>query len=609
MIFMKHKSPILAALIVFAASIVLNVSGAFAQLSDNFPEGSLWHAQGDSRIYVIANGHKRHIPNEAVFSSYGWQMSQVQEADPDILFSIPDVRVIKTADSSSVYDIMSDKRLLIKSAEDFESEGFTWDEVSVVNRAELESYPLETESATQYEPSTTSAPATAATSAEPLILQKIDEAKTLLANADPVYAQSKKVAAARTLAKGSSGADVEAVQTKLRQLGFFPKNTEANGNFGPATEKAVKLYQKARKISALGSVGPQTIAALAKDGLVLGKSGAISHWRETVPVNREVLLAAWNEGAGDMQPVSVTLESHKVKVGKKYQTVYKVITHTPGFTVHYKSGTGVNTQYAVTSPAGYTVLANRFPIFDAVAGKIGTFPPQEEVYVPYNNDLRTPEVVEAGRVYLDGVVDKAMQDLRTKGIMSATGRGLVADLTDPDELKNIAIIEHMDYAEFHASEDKAGVVNKIFTILALNKGDTFKFSGSTKGALGLAQFIKGTYNLIVKQFPAAGLIPSFTDGMANHVNAIKAMALYHDVSGATLESVVREKITQVPEDLDYAMEEVRAAAYNGGAGRVKLALAKFGANWDDASSARYGLRTETKTYLEKFRVVREILTQ
>ena len=67
---------------------------------------------------------------------------------------------------------------------------------------------------------------------------------------------------------GSKGEDVKQLQTKLKALGFLPANLVVDGNFGPATTKAVKAFQKANKISQVGTVGPATRSALNKSDSV-----------------------------------------------------------------------------------------------------------------------------------------------------------------------------------------------------------------------------------------------------------------------------------------------------------------------------------------------------
>lgn len=70
-----------------------------------------------------------------------------------------------------------------------------------------------------------------------------------------------------TVQKGSRGADVELVQSKLKELGFLTGSVD--GIFGSGTEKAVKAFQKSVGLTADGIAGPKTIAALGVD---LGKA-------------------------------------------------------------------------------------------------------------------------------------------------------------------------------------------------------------------------------------------------------------------------------------------------------------------------------------------------
>jgi putative chitinase len=64
-----------------------------------------------------------------------------------------------------------------------------------------------------------------------------------------------------TLKEGARGAAVVELQTKLAEHGFCPG--AADGVFGPATEAAVKSFQKDKGLGADGVVGPKTWAALA----------------------------------------------------------------------------------------------------------------------------------------------------------------------------------------------------------------------------------------------------------------------------------------------------------------------------------------------------------
>lgn len=62
------------------------------------------------------------------------------------------------------------------------------------------------------------------------------------------------------LQQGSSGPDVTALQTRLKDLGFDPNGID--GNFGPGTKAALIAFQQSKGLTADGMAGPQTMAAL-----------------------------------------------------------------------------------------------------------------------------------------------------------------------------------------------------------------------------------------------------------------------------------------------------------------------------------------------------------
>ena len=61
---------------------------------------------------------------------------------------------------------------------------------------------------------------------------------------------------------GASGDEVLELQKRLKSEGYL--TATPNGNYGPATQAAVKAYQRAHGLSPLGIVGPGTRAALNK---------------------------------------------------------------------------------------------------------------------------------------------------------------------------------------------------------------------------------------------------------------------------------------------------------------------------------------------------------
>lgn len=86
-------------------------------------------------------------------------------------------------------------------------------------------------------------------------------------------------AAEQTLRRGSRGEAVKTVQQKLIRWGYL--NGKADGIFGPATEKAVRYFQRKNGLKEDGIVGPATFEALgmrASGGTTAG--GADSYTNE-----------------------------------------------------------------------------------------------------------------------------------------------------------------------------------------------------------------------------------------------------------------------------------------------------------------------------------------
>lgn len=66
----------------------------------------------------------------------------------------------------------------------------------------------------------------------------------------------------RALKKGCSGRDVKSLQRLLFTDGYSLGPYGDDGDFGPATEKAVMKFQSEHKLTSDGIVGPETIKAL-----------------------------------------------------------------------------------------------------------------------------------------------------------------------------------------------------------------------------------------------------------------------------------------------------------------------------------------------------------
>ena len=67
-------------------------------------------------------------------------------------------------------------------------------------------------------------------------------------------------AQAASYQRGSSGAVVSQIQTKLKRWGYY--NGSVDGVYGSATEKAVRLFQQKNGLTVDGKAGQQTLAAM-----------------------------------------------------------------------------------------------------------------------------------------------------------------------------------------------------------------------------------------------------------------------------------------------------------------------------------------------------------
>ena len=78
-----------------------------------------------------------------------------------------------------------------------------------------------------------------------------------------------QAASADLFKRGSSGATVTQIQTRLKNWGYY--DGAVDGVYGSRTEAAVRWFQRRNGLSVDGQAGPQTLAAI---GLPTGSTGA-----------------------------------------------------------------------------------------------------------------------------------------------------------------------------------------------------------------------------------------------------------------------------------------------------------------------------------------------
>ena len=168
-------------------------------------------------------------------------------------------------------------------------------------------------------------------------------------------------------------------------------------------------------------------------------------------------------------------------------------------------------------------------------------------------------------------------------------KGIVINPKLADIAERLATVEHVDHMRFRL-EYHPNIYNDVFTLYALNEGQTYRYSVSSAGAGGMVQMIPSTYRMVRSWHPNVPLMPDFVEGMRNHVNATQAMLLYMQrtwndlmasptVSGALASGIATQ-------------EQLMAAGYNSNPARLAGYINRGGGNWTSL------IPRETKIYLQ-----------
>src|SRR5215203_4982168 len=202
-------------------------------------------------------------------------------------------------------------------------------------------------------------------------------------------------------------------------------------------------------------------------------------------------------------------------------------------------------------------------------------------YMSTHPGLVTPEVVNAGKFYVHNTIDVARERLRQKGLIIAPN---IADMAE-----RLSIVEHVDHFRFR-TEYHPNIYSDIFTLYALNEGQTYRYSVSSAGAGGMVQMIPSTYRMVRSWHPNVPLIPDFVEGMRNHVNAAQAMLLYMNRTWNDL--AASPTVMDAYSSGIASQEQLMAAGYNSNPARLAGYINRGGANWTSL------IPRETKVYLQ-----------
>lgn len=206
--------------------------------------------------------------------------------------------------------------------------------------------------------------------------------------------------------------------------------------------------------------------------------------------------------------------------------------------------------------------------------------------------LITPEVVNAGRFYVRNTVDVAREQLKKKGYLI---QPKVADMAE-----RLATVEHVDHLRFR-TEFHPNIYNDIFTLYALNEGQTYRYSVSSAGAGGMVQMIPSTYAMIRRLYPNAALMPDFVEGMRNHVNAAQAMLLYMQMTWNDL--AANPTVSTALQTGIATPEQLMSAGYNSNPAKLPRYIDRGGAGWTSL------IPRETQVYLQIYSSLERAVSQ
>lgn len=238
---------------------------------------------------------------------------------------------------------------------------------------------------------------------------------------------------------------------------------------------------------------------------------------------------------------------------------------------------GVNTPIQLVDSSGIAQL----PLMVQYPVERGGRYIETAYYMSTHPGLVTPEVVNAGKLYVHNVIEIARDRLKEKSVFIQAG---VADIAE-----RLATVEHVDHDRFRKEYQK-NIYDDIFTLYALNEGQTFRYSVSSAGAGGMVQMIPSTYAMIRRLYPNVGLMPDFVEGMRNHVNATEAMLLYMQMTWNDLAS--NASVSNAMATGIASQKQLMAAGYNSNPARIGGYIDRGGSNWTSL------IPRETQMYLQ-----------
>ncbi len=291
--------------------------------------------------------------------------------------------------------------------------------------------------------------------------------------------------------------------------------------------------------------------------------------RREVLRGRPVAFALWSEARQKWTIAQIEIPRPPIKWRPGGRPMpFRLLT--PGIKAQHVKGTGAERLMFSFSRGDepLKVYGRKFPVFDNTLIRHKRWRAAVEtakpiVYLPFTDDTLDPAFVQEGREFLLSEARKAGDDLRLAKVPSRAFPGeLLADVVPAEVITTLAVIEQMDDLDFQ--ENGTDAVDEVLNQYGLKRQEAYRYSVSRASALGPMQFTNrrgnGTYALVVRRCPGAGLDPKFERGATNLPNAMKAAICLLDIELAQMREEIRTAYRTNPVVLGI----FPVAAYNGG---------------------------------------------
>lgn len=234
---------------------------------------------------------------------------------------------------------------------------------------------------------------------------------------------------------------------------------------------------------------------------------------------------------------------------------------TEGFVLRRVSANGVNSQFEVIEPEGTIILALR----RAVRGR-------GAIYAPWSRNMDTFALRAEGLDYLQAMLSESEESIAKVRSRAVPGKN-VMQVVPRDIVKTLIFVEHIDGSRLAPGETIVPHALKVLLTFGANGRDTYRYSRSSAGARGIAQFMPATYAATRRAYGEARLPMSFLAAMEDHRVSIIAMYCAIDSVLAGLPSWYRRELLRPGNELNLGL--YIAGAYNAGTDAANRAFNRY----------------------------------